>query len=70
MRYVKRDPDTGKVVGHYANEQSYAKECLPDDHPDVKEFYDFKEREKDQPSLSQQLADIRSRLDKLEAKDR
>ncbi len=38
MRYVARYPETGKVRGHFANEQSYAKELLPDDHPDILEW--------------------------------
>lgn len=35
MRFVQRNPKTGEVVGHFANEQTYAKEQLPDDHPDI-----------------------------------
>ena len=38
MRYIHRDAD-GKVSGHYANEQTFAKECVPDDHPDIKKYY-------------------------------
>lgn len=33
-RYVQRDED-GNVIGHFANEQPYAKECVPPDHPDI-----------------------------------
>ena len=25
-------------MGHYANEQPYAQEAVPDDHPDIKRF--------------------------------
>lgn len=33
-RYVQRDED-GNVIGHFANEQPYAKERVPPDHPDI-----------------------------------
>jgi hypothetical protein len=38
MRYIHRDAD-GKVSGHYANEQPYAREAVEDDHPDIKKYY-------------------------------
>lgn len=34
MRYLQRDDD-GRVIGHYANPQSFATEEVPDDHPDL-----------------------------------
>lgn len=34
MRYVQRD-ETGQLIGHFANEQPYAKELVADDHPDI-----------------------------------
>ena len=40
MRFVQRDPVTKEVIGHFANEQTYAKEVLPDDHPDIQAFKD------------------------------
>lgn len=34
MRYVQRD-GSGKVIGHFANKQSYAEEEVADDHADI-----------------------------------
>ena len=34
MRFVQRDKD-GKLLGHFALEQSYATEMVADDHPDI-----------------------------------
>lgn len=34
MRYIQRDKN-GVVIGHFANEQPYAQECVPDDHADI-----------------------------------
>ena len=35
MRYIQRDPATNECTGHFANEQSFAMECVEDDHPDI-----------------------------------
>lgn len=34
MRFVQRDND-GKLTGHFACEQTFAREAVPDDHPDI-----------------------------------
>ena len=34
MRFVQRDKD-GKLLGHFALEQTYATEMVADDHPDI-----------------------------------
>lgn len=39
VRYVQRDPVTGVITGHFANEQLYAKEALPIDHPEIQDWY-------------------------------
>lgn len=33
-RWIQRDA-AGAMIGHFANEQPYAKEEAPDDHPDI-----------------------------------
>jgi hypothetical protein len=45
MRFVQRD-HTGAVVGHFANPQPFATECLYDDHPDIEAYKRAKERQK------------------------
>jgi glutathione S-transferase len=42
MRFIQRDSD-GKIVGHFANEQSYATEAVEDDHPEIVAWYDERE---------------------------
>jgi len=37
MRYVARNA-TGQVTAHFANEQTFATECLPEDHPDIADY--------------------------------
>ncbi len=37
MRYVHRN-ERGQVVAHFANEQPFATEGLPDDHPDLADY--------------------------------
>lgn len=39
MRFIQRDPlDNAKIVGHFANEQDYAREAVPDDDPLIQAF--------------------------------
>jgi len=45
MRFVQRD-QTGKVVGHFANPQPFATECLDDTHPDIEAYKIAKELQK------------------------
>ncbi len=39
VRYVQRDPQTGKITGHFANPHPYAQEALDKDHPDIVDWY-------------------------------
>lgn len=65
MRYIQRGLD-GKLVGHFANEQPYAKELAPDNHPDILAWNEARK-----PKLSDgpdELTLIKSRLAALEAR--
>ena len=66
MRYIQRDK-TGKVIGHFANEQPYATECVPDDHPDIVKFHADIMVVRG-PSLSDRVADLEKRIVALESK--
>jgi hypothetical protein len=49
MRYVQRN-EKGEVIAHFANEQSYAVECIPVDHPDIEDFKRRRDFKKKTPS--------------------
>lgn len=62
MRYIQRK--NGKVVAHFANEQSYARELAPNNHPDILEFTE--NRKDKRPRVSQQLITLEDRIKELE----
>ena len=72
IRFVKRHPVTGKVVGHYANPQSYAVEQLPLDHPDIIAFREEPiarakaKREAAERSKDDRIADLEAKIRRLE----
>lgn len=68
LRYVERDA-RGKVIGHFANEQSYAREALLDDHPDLLDFQarrDLARTEAEKRSLSKVVPALEARVKALE----
>jgi hypothetical protein len=50
MRYIERCPNTNKVLGHFANPQTYATECVPDDHPDILDYMARRDHQRDPPT--------------------
>lgn len=69
MRYVQRDPVTGKITGHFANEQSYATEYLADDHPDMQAFHAERERVREENrklSVTKRVPLLEARVTELE----
>jgi uncharacterized protein YceH (UPF0502 family) len=75
MRYLQRD-QAGKVVGHFACEQTYATELVPDDHPDLVAWEAAREEARRQareqspsktiPRLEQRVAQLEQRVADLE----
>jgi hypothetical protein len=49
MRYLHRCPETNRVLGHFANPQSYATECVPDDHPDIEAYKAHRDFQRNPP---------------------
>ena len=79
MRWVQReDPSNPRstIIGHFANAQTYATECLDDGHPDLIAFQARREQarveareqslSKRVPVLEREVADLRTRVDTLE----
>lgn len=65
MRYIQRDND-GTVIGHFANEQSYATECVPDDHPDLVAWHTEREaRRKAAISPEKRIAALEATIARL-----
>lgn len=66
MRYVQRDA-AGNVVGHFANPQSYAREAVPDDHPDLATWQRQREalRPKPEDALSVRVPALEKRVREL-----
>jgi hypothetical protein len=65
VRWVQRD-ESGKVIGHFANPQPYAREELPDDHPDLKHYRDERQRLEDEGRRESSIPAILARLSALE----
>lgn len=66
MRYVHRD-SSGKLIGHFANEQSYAREAVPDDHHDIIEWRDRHKRENEEYLRRKAMMDPEKLMARLEA---
>lgn len=66
MRYVQRNK-AGILVGHYANEQSYAKERVADDHPDIMAWEEKAKLKGAGPdkSLSERISALEAEIAKL-----
>ena len=62
MRYVQRDKE-GKVIGHFANEQSYAKELLEDNHPDI---LDMKTKQPKKVTIAEEMLELKKKIKQLE----
>lgn len=69
MRFVQRDFTTGLIVGHFANEQDYAKEQLEDDHPDLVAYRVAREANRGL-TVTEELSLLKARVEDLERKTR
>jgi len=69
MRYVQRGKD-GVVLGHFANEQTYARELVADDHPDILAWNEARKPKPVNPadSLESKFAALSARIDAMEAR--
>lgn len=67
VRYVQRDPNTHEITGHFSHPHSYAREELPEDHPDLQSYRAKREAQRRQVSP---LKEIMERLAVLEAKNK
>jgi hypothetical protein len=59
MRYVQRD-NYGKVIAHFANEQSYAQELLNEDHPDLIAYRAERARQREEAKVQSPTVRIKA----------
>lgn len=64
MRYIQRNED-GEVVAHFACEQTYAREAVAADHPDILAFKTKRDRNR-LPRPGESFREIVSRVEAIE----
>ena len=70
LRFIHRD-SSGKMLGHYANKQSYATEGVPEDHPDIvawNEARDKLKRDAEERKARLDPEKLLARIEALEAR--